>query len=162
MKDLESRLANRVQLTTDGHRLYLEAVEKAFGGGVDYAQLVKHYGSGNASECTGFEKRIVKGDLDIDLVSTSYVERQNLPMRMAMRRFTRKTNGFSKRIENHAHSVALHFMYYNFIRDNETLRCPPAMEAGIVREALEIDFILELIDANVPKSKRPKKCKISK
>ncbi len=156
MKDLELRMANRVQLTTDGHRSYLEAVEKAFGSGVDYAMLVKQFGSGNADECTGFEKSIIKGDTDIDLVSTSYVERQNLTMRMAMRRFTRKTNGFSKKIENHAHSVALHFMYYNFIRIYQTLRCTPAMEAGIADRFWEIDDLLELIDSNAPKPNRPK------
>ena len=156
MKDLEARLANRVQLTTDGHKPYLEAVEQAFGKGVDYAMLTKQYGSGNASECTGFEKRVIEGDPDIDLISTSYIERQNLTMRMAMRRFTRKTNGFSKKIENHAHSVALHFMHYNFIRIHQTLRCTPTMEAGITDRLWEIDDLLELIDANAPKPNRPK------
>lgn len=150
-KDLEARLANRAQLTTDGHKPYLEAVEKAFGNGVDYAMLIKQYGLDKANEYTGFEKRIIEG-VPIDLISTSYVMRQNL----AMRRFTRKTNAFSKKIENHAHSVALHFMHYNFIRVHQTLRCTPAMEAGITDKLWEIEDLLELMDANAPKPNRPK------
>lgn len=156
MKDLEARLTNRVQLTTYGHKPYLEAVERAFGRGVDYAMLVKHYGSGIANNCTGFEKRIIEGDPDIDFISTSYIERQNLTIRIAMRRFTRKTNGFSKKIENHAHTVALHFLFYNFCRIHQTLHCTPAMEARITDRLMDIEDILELIDANAPKPYRPK------
>lgn len=126
MDDLSARLANRVQLTTDGHKAYLEAVEGAFGTDVDYAQLIKMYGGETGSkghekkyspaECTGIKKRTVEGSPDKALISTSLVERQNLTMRMHMRRFTRLTNGFSKKVENHTQSVALHLMYYNFFK----------------------------------------------
>lgn len=139
--DLKGRLVNRVQLTTDGHKAYLNAVEKSFGAGIDYAMLVKLYGGETAGqgaerkyspgECCGTITGTVCGNPDKAHVSTSYVERQNLTMRMGMRRFTRLTNGFSKKIENHAHAVALHFMYYNFGRIHKTLRVTPAMEAGI-------------------------------
>lgn len=135
MDDLRARLANRVQLTTDGHKAYLEAVEGAFGGDVDYAMLIKMYGSAPAgkthvkkyspAECTGIRKRTVEGNPDKALISTSYVERQNLIMRMHMRRFTRLTNGFSKKVENHMHAVALHFMYYNFVKVHQTLKVTP-------------------------------------
>ncbi len=155
MDDLRARLANRVQLTTDGHRAYLEAVEGAFGADVDYAQLVKLYGSegGKSSEvryspaeCTGIRKRRVEGNPDEAHVSTSYVERQNLTMRMHMRRFTRLTNGFSKKVENHAYAVALHMMYYNFVRIHKTLRVTPAMAAGIADRLWEIGDIVALIE----------------
>ena len=156
MDDLASRLANRVQLTSDGHRAYLEAVEGAFGADVDYAQLVKLYGSVGGkgadiryspAECTGIRKRTVEGKPDADHVSTSYVERQNLTMRMHMRRFTRLTNAFSKKVENHAHAVALHMMYYNFVRIHKTLRVTPAMAAGVTDRLWDIDDIAKLVEA---------------
>ncbi|MBY5359254.1 DDE-type integrase/transposase/recombinase [Rhizobium leguminosarum] len=155
MDDVASRLANRVQMTTDGHRAYLEAVEGAFGCDVDYAQLIKIYGSAPESakgryspaECTGARKERVEGNPDFEHVSTSYVERENLTMRMHMRRFTRLTNGFSKKVENHAYAVALHFMYYNFVRIHKTLRMSPAMAAGITHKLWELRDIVSLIEA---------------
>jgi len=156
MDDLASRLANRVQLTSDGHRAYLEAVEGAFGCDVDYAQLVKLYGSEGCkgadvryspAECTGIRKRRVEGNPDEAHVSTSYVERNNLTMRMHMRRFTRLTNAFSKKVENHAHAVALHMMYYNFVRIHKTLRMTPAMAAGVTDRLWEIGDIVALVEA---------------
>ena len=153
ISDLASRLKHRVQLTTDGHKPYLEAVEGAFGKDVDYAMLVKIYGGGAAqfdqrryspAEFTGAEKRTITGDPDIKQVSTSYVERQNLTMRMGMRRFTRLTNGFSKKIENLEHAVALHFMYYNFGRIHKTLRVTPAMEAGVSDHIWTLEEIAQL------------------
>lgn len=142
MEDLAGRLKNRVQLTTDGHRAYLTAVENAFAGNIDYAMLVKVYGSQNdtydtaarkysPAECTEIKKKKICGNPDTKLISTSYAERQNLTMRMSMRRFTRLTNGFSKKIENLEAAVALYFIYYNFCRVHQTLRVTPAMEAGI-------------------------------
>ena len=127
--DLKSRLANRVQLTTDGHKMYLEAIESAFGSEIDYAQLVKFYGQEplenekrySPSECIGAEKHVIQGNPDIKAVSTSFVERQNLTMRMGMRRFTRLTNGFSKKVDYLEYNVALHFMYYNYARVHKTL-----------------------------------------
>jgi IS1 family transposase len=154
MDDLASRLANRVQLTSDGHKAYLQAVEGAFGCDVDYAQLVKLYGPTLAApgryspaECTGAKKIAVMGSPDYSDVSTSYVERQNLTMRMHMRRFTRLTNAFSKKVENHAHAVALHMMYYNFVRIHKTLRVTPAMAAGVSDRLWEIGDIAALVDA---------------
>ncbi|MBA3670159.1 MAG: helix-turn-helix domain-containing protein [Sphingomonas sp.] len=154
MDDLAARLANRVQLTSDGHRAYLEAVEGAFGCDVDYAQLVKIYGPTmgapgrySPGECIGSKKFRVEGRPDIDHVSTSYVERQNLTMRMHMRRFTRLTNAFSKKVENHAYAVALHMMYYNFIRIHKTLRVTPAMAAGVTDRLWEIADIAQLVEA---------------
>lgn len=138
--DLVERLAKRVQLTTDGNKLYLDAVEDAFAANVDYAMLQKLYGKVGSStperkyspgECCGTIKGTVCGSPDDAHINTSYVERANLTMRMGMRRFTRLTNGFSKKVENHAHAVALHFMYYNFGRVHKTLRVTPAMEARI-------------------------------
>lgn len=154
MDDLASRLATRVQLTSDGHRAYLEAVEGAFGCDVDYAQLVKMYGNVGApdnrryspAECTGIQKRPIEGKPDIKHVSTSYVERSNLTMRMHMRRFTRLTNAFSKKVENHAHAVALHMMYYNFVRIHKTLRVTPAMEAGVADRLWDIADIAMLVE----------------
>lgn len=160
MDDLRPRLANRVQLTSDGHGAYLEAVEGAFGGDVDYAQLVKLYGSTEGkgdekryspAQCTGIRKRKIEGSPDPADVSTSFVERNNLTMRMSMRRFTRLTNAFSKKIENHAHAVALHFMYYNFSRIHSTLRMTPAMAAGVTERLWEIGDIVDLIEAAEPK-----------
>jgi IS1 family transposase len=153
--DLASRLANRVQITTDGHRVYVEAIEGAFGADVDYAMLVKHYGAENrAGEaryspaiCTGIKKQPMIGYPEERDVSTSYVERQNLTMRMSMRRFTRLTNAFSKKVENHAHAVALHFMHYNFGRVHQTLRVTPAMAAGVTDHVWEIGEIVGLLDA---------------
>ena len=146
MKDLAGRLASRVQLTTDGHRPYLEAVENGFGGDVDYAMLVKIYGKGKTkrTEYLGSERRVINGYPEQKHISTSFVERQNLTMRMSMRRFIRKTNGFSKKIENLEHAVALHFMHYNFARIHKSLRVTPAMEAGISDHVWELGEIAEL------------------
>jgi IS1 family transposase len=161
MDDLCGRLANRVQLTTDGHRAYLEAVEGAFGADVDYAMLVKQYGepTGQKSHerkyspavCTGARKMRIEGNPDIAAVSTSHVERQNLTMRMHMRRFTRLTNAFSKKVENHAYAVALHFTYYNFCRIHQSLRTSPAMAAGLTDRLWDIEDIVALIEADAPK-----------
>lgn len=170
MEDVAARLASRVQMTTDGHKAYLEAVEGAFGCDVDYAQLVKIYGSAPESakgryspaECTSIKKTKIEGDPDINHVSTSYVERQNLTMRMHMRRFTRLTNGFSKKVENHAYAVALHFMYYNFVRIHKSLRMTPAMAAGVTDRLWEIGDIVALIEAKeaeVPMVRGPYKRK---
>lgn len=157
MDDLRGRLANRVQLTTDGHKPYLEAVEGAFGGDVDYAMLVKHYGEPTGqkgherkyspAECTGTRKLKISGEPEKALVSTSHVERQNLTMRMHMRRFTRLTNAFSKKVENHDYAVALHFMYYNFVRQHQTLRVSPAMAAGLTDRLWSVEDIVALVDA---------------
>jgi len=152
MKDLASRLSSRVQLTTDGHRMYVEAVESAFGSDIDFSQLVKLYGSTIESQkrysppqCIGTLKTKINGTPDIQKVSTSYVERQNLTMRMNMRRFTRLTNAFSKKIENLFYAVSLHFMYYNFCRIHQTLRVTPAMEAGITDHVWNIEDVIDLI-----------------
>ncbi|PBB35417.1 helix-turn-helix domain-containing protein [Mesorhizobium sp. WSM3868] len=155
--DLSRRLSNRVQLTSDGHRAYLEAVEGAFGGDVDYAMLVKIYGTSpdstkgrfSPAECTGVRKE----NPDAKHVSTSFAERQNLTMRMHMRRFTRLTNGFSKKVEAHANAVALHFMYYNFVRIHKTLRVTPAMATGVTDRLWEIADIVALIEAK--KAEKP-------
>jgi IS1 family transposase len=155
MSDVASRLANRVQLTTDGHKAYLAAVRDSFyENGVDYAMLIKQYGKGAGNSpdvryspgvCTGIEKKVKMGNPDKDLISTSYVERQNLTMRMSMRRFTRLTNGFSKSILHHTAAVALNFMYYNFVRVHQTLRCSPAMEAGLTKHLWEIGDLVDLV-----------------
>ena len=159
MDDVRERLANRVQLTTDAHRAYLEAVEGAFGGDVDYAQLVKLYGEepGRSPErryspavCTGAKKVRVEGSPDPAHVSTSYVERNNLTMRMHMRRFTRLTNAFSKRIENHACAVALHMLYYNFVKVHGKLRMSPAMAAGVADRLWDVSDIAALVEAADP------------
>ena len=152
VKDLSGRLANRVQLTTDGHKAYLDAVEDAFGYKVDYAMLVKLYGSSPEAEkryspaqCVGAQKIPINGQPDMNHVSTSYVERQNLTMRMSMRRFTRLTNGFSKKVENHTHALSLYFMYYNFCRIHQTLRITPAMAAGVTEIVWDISDIVALL-----------------
>lgn len=154
--DLASRLADRVQLTTDGHKAYIEAVEDAFGAGVDYAMLIKLYGTlgqtkedarrYSPAECTGAEKKRMIGNPAMKDVSTSFVERQNLTMRMHMRRFTRLTNAFSKKVENHMHAISLHFMYYNFCRIHKTLRVTPAMEAGVDDHAWTLEEVVMLAD----------------
>ena len=163
--DLRNRLANRVQLTTDGHRVYLEAVDNAFGINVDFAQLIKIYGSepGNTSDvryspgdCIGIEKRPVMGSPVEADISTSHVERQNLNMRMGMRRFTRLTNAFSKKMANHMAMVALYTTFYNFVRIHQSLRMTPAMAAGLSAELRDMEWIVSLIDARAPKPTRPK------
>jgi IS1 family transposase len=152
MDDLAKRLANRVQLTSDGHRAYLEAIEGAFGGDIDYAMLVKVYGADpegqkrySPAQCLGAIKQTVIGTPDPKHVSTSYIERQNLTMRMSMRRFTRLTNAFSKKMENHIAAIALHCMYYNFVRIHQTLRVTPAMQAGVTDHAWEVSEIIALL-----------------
>ncbi len=151
MDDLADRLANRVQLTTDGHSVYLQAVEDAFGGDIDYSMLIKIYESSqeetrySPAKCKGTERKKITGNPDPKQVSTSYVERQNLTMRMCMRRFTRLTNGFSKKVENHAYQLSIHYMYYNFARIHKTLRVTPAMEAGAEDHVWNLDEIVGLL-----------------
>lgn len=162
MDDVASRLANRVQMTTDGHKAYLEAVEGAFGGDVDYAQLVKMYGNAPESmkgryspaDCTGIKKRRVEGNPRKEDVSTSYVERQNLTMRMSMRRFTRLTNAFSKKIDNHIHMLSLYFVHYNFCRIHKTLKVTPAMAAGVSNALYDMEWVVGLIDERAPAPKK--------
>ena len=153
--DLASRLANRVQLTTDGLKVYLNAVEDAFGADIDYAVLVKLYGSDPSAEkrysppvCIGTERTKVMGRPDPKHVSTSYVERQNLTMRMSMRRFTRLTNASSKKLENHAAAISLHFMHYNFCRVHQTLKTTPAVAAGVADHIWSVEEIVRLLDTN--------------
>jgi IS1 family transposase len=154
MDDLRSRIVNRVQLTTDGHGAYLRAVDEAFGIEIDYAQLVKLYGAAPESakgryspaECIGARKEPITGRPDRKHISTSYVERQNLTMRMSMRRFTRLTNGFSKKLANHHHAQALYFLFYNFARVHKTLRMSPAMAAGIETRLWSMEDIVALFD----------------
>ena len=155
MRDVASRLKNRVQLTTDGYKPYFWAVDDAFVGEIDYAVLQKIYGKPpvkdtpetrySPPQCIGIKMDIVSGDPDPGLISTSYVERSNLTMRMHMRRFTRLTNGFSKKVENHAHAVALHFAYYNFVKIHQTLKTTPAMAAGVTNRLWEIEDLLALL-----------------
>jgi hypothetical protein len=153
MQDVAGRLRHRVQLTTDGHKPYLSAVEDAFGADIDYATLTEIYGEEANPEkryspavCLGCKADVVTGQPDPKHISTSYVERQNLTMRMSIRRFTRLTNAFSKKIENHAAAVALYFMYYNFGRVHQTLRVTPAMEAGVSDHVWRIEEIVGLLD----------------
>src|SRR6056297_2449158 len=165
MDDLCARLANRVQLTTDGHKAYLEAVEGAFGGDIDYAMLVKLYGEASGrkgherkyspAECVGARKELISGYPVKEMVSTSHVERQNLSMRMGMRRFTRLTNGFSKKLENHLHMLSLYFVHYNFVRVHKSQRMSPAMAAGVSETLRDVEWIASLIDTRAPKPNRP-------
>ncbi len=156
MNDCASRIVGRVQVTTDAHRAYLEAVEGAFGMDVDYAQLQKIYGAPSDEEqrryspakCIGCDLKVVSGNPDPKHVSTSFVERQNLTMRMSMRRFTRLTNAFSKKVDNHRHAVALYFVYYNFCRVHQTLRVTPAMEAGLADHVWSVEELVSLLKSN--------------
>lgn len=162
MDDVASRLATCVQLTSDGHKAYLEAVEGAFGADVDYAMLVKIYGAAPESakgryspaDCTGIIKKPIEGKPDPKHISTSYAERQNLTMRMSMRRFTRLTNAFSKKFENHAHMVAIYAVHYNFLRIHKTLRVTPAMAANLSDTLLNWADIVEMMDIDAPAKKR--------
>ena len=153
MNDLASRLKNKVQLTTDGHKAYLESVEGAFGSNIDYAMLIKIYGQDpegqkrySPAQIIDTEEKRVMGNPDPKHISTSYAERQNLTMRMGMRRFTRLTDAFSKKVENLVHAVSLHFMYYNFCRIHRTLKVTPAMEAKVTDRLWDIEDIVKLMD----------------
>lgn len=152
MADCASRIRNRVQITTDGHKVYLEAVENAFGADIDYAMLQKIYGASSEPEtrysparCIGTDMKVISGNPDPKHISTSFVERQNLTMRMHMRRFTRLTNAFSKKLSNHRHSVALHYMFYNFCRIHQTLKVTPAMEAGLTDHVWGLEELCALL-----------------
>jgi IS1 family transposase len=153
MTDLAGRLTSRVQLTTDGHGAYLSAVDSAFARDIDYAMLVKKYGQAPEAEkryrpavCVGCERQVIRGHPDPAHISTSYVERQNLSMGMGMRRFTRLTNAFSKKLENHMHALSIYFMHYNFVRIHQSLRCTPAMEASVSDHVWSIEEIAGLIN----------------
>jgi hypothetical protein len=156
-------------LTTDGHKAYLNAVEDAFGTDVDYAMLIKVYGNGgnpkddtrySPADFTDTEKKHVEGNPQFDLISTSYVERQNLTMRMHMRRFTRLTNAFSKKLENHMHALSLYFMFYNYCKIHKTLRITPAMASGLTNHVWELTDIVRLIPEPEPKKRGPYKNKL--
>ncbi|MBL7740331.1 MAG: DDE-type integrase/transposase/recombinase [Chitinophagaceae bacterium] len=163
MHDVSLRLANRVQLTTDGHHAYLDAVDNAFQLDIDYATLIKLYGAPagesqterkySPNECNGTKTKVVTGEPNPKFISTSYVERQNLTMRMHMRRFTRLTNAFSKKLENHCHAIALHFVYYNFIRIHKSLSVTPAMQAGLAKKPMTIEDIANLVPIDAPKKR---------
>ncbi|MEM8536762.1 MAG: IS1 family transposase, partial [Pseudomonadota bacterium] len=160
MLDLKRRIDGPMQLTTDGHSAYLEAVEDVFGGDIDYAMLVKQYGKPDGGKgherkyspnvCTGAQKRKISGTPDESKISTSYVERQNLSMRMGMRRFTRLTNAFSKKLQNHLHMLSLYFVHYNFVRIHKSLKVTPAMAAGVTDTLHDMGWIVGLIDAAAP------------
>lgn len=157
LKDVASRVSNRIQLTTDGHHVYVDAVERALGSEVDYAMLIKLYGNHanpetrySPGECIGTETKVLMGSPNPKHISTSYVERSNLSMRMGMRRFTRLTNGFSKKLANHAHQVALYFMHYNYCRIHKTLRVTPAMEAGLTDHVWTLEELCGLIPVENP------------
>jgi hypothetical protein len=159
MHDLAGRLAHRVQLTTDGHRPYLMAVADAFGSDIDFAQLIKIYGEGPKTEaryspaqCMGARKAVVTGKPEFAHISTLHVERSNLSIRMGNRRFTRLTNAFSKKVENHEAMLAVYFFYYNFCRIHQTLRCTPAMEAGISTKVWELSDMVSLLDSQVERA----------
>lgn len=162
---LASRLATRVQLTSDGLKSYLDAVEGAFGADVDFAQLVKLYGASpdsakgrySPAECTGIIKTPIEGEPDPKHISTSFVERQNLTMRMSMRRFTRLTNAFSKKLESHVYALSLYFVFYNWMRIHKTLRVTPAMAAGLTDKLMTMEDLCAIMDAGAPKTGRPKK-----
>ncbi|MEO9168384.1 MAG: IS1 family transposase [Aestuariivirga sp.] len=164
MDDLRSRLANRVQLTTDGHKAYLQAVEGAFGGDVDYAVLHKVYGNSPESfkgkyspaECIGTQKRRIEGEPEMKHVSTSFIERSNLTMRMHNRRFTRLTNAFSKKFESHVHMVAIWTVWYNWVRIHKSLRITPAMAANLTTTVWSWETIVAKMDEIAPKAGRPK------
>jgi IS1 family transposase len=169
MRDCSFRIVGKPQITTDAHKPYLKAVEQAFGGNVDYAQLQKIYGASNEgpqtryspAKCIGCDMKTVSGVPDPAHVSTSYVERQNLTMRMSMRRFTRLTNAFSKKIDNHGHAVALYFAYYNFCRVHQTLRVTPAMEAGLADHVWTVEELVSLIPVQKATKRGPYKKKNS-
>jgi IS1 family transposase len=170
MDDLHSRIVTRAQLTTDGHKAYLLAVEEAFGGDVDYAQLVKMFGNTpenmkgkySPAECTGIKKTVISGDPDMKNVSTSYVERSNLTMRMHNRRFTRLTNGFSKKLKNHLHAISLFVINYNYCKIHKSLRITPAMAAGLTDHVWELEEVISLLaEDEQPKKRGTYKKKIS-
>ena len=163
MRDVADRIDQRTQVTSDGLRVYVEAVEAAFGGFVDYAQLVKTYGQTSEGqrrysppECTGATKVRISGRPKPEHISTSYVESQNLTMRMSMRRFTRLTNAFSKKFESHVCAISLYFVFYNWMRIHKTLRVTPAMAAGLTDKLMSMEDLCVLIDAAAPKPGRPK------
>ena len=156
IRDLADRLAHRVQLTSDGHKPYLDAVERAFGSEIDYAMLVKHYGPApeqtaarrySPAECVGTTVGTVTGNPDKKHISTSYAERANLSMRMGIRRFTRLTNAFSKKVENHFYALAIYFMHYNYVRIHQTLRMTPAMAAGVSKVLWSMDDVVAVVEA---------------
>lgn len=163
MNDMADRLSNRVQLTTDGHKAYLIAVDRAFENDIDYSMLVKMYGGSEGGHdqekkyspavCTGAKKTKISGEPNPKFVSTSYVERQNLTMRMHMRRFTRLTNAFSKKVENHAYAIALHFVYYNFAKIHTSLSITPAMQAGLTKRVMSVEDIANLATIEAPKKR---------
>jgi IS1 family transposase len=158
-EDIADRLNGRIQLTTDAYGHYADAVESAFGGKIDYAQVVKVFGKMGSEEqrrysppeCVGCRKEVKAGEPNADHVSTSFVERQNLTMRMSMRRMTRLSNGYSKKIENHAHATALHFFFYNFIRKHHTIKTTPAVAAGIANSPLTVADLVDMIEAEEKK-----------